>query len=307
MLWFHPVWWITWLQWREGASSESFLHSPPPQHVTFPPILYSNNPGWWNDSLWGIRKGHLCSLAWRDHKRSSCLSACPGQDGDAVADRFLSNKFLKTSATSQGMLSHNISTSLHMSLLPVKTINSCPISSKHRKQILFFFPLGFWMNVFLTTSVTSEKHQGISSSQRFFPVTIALTSKHSWILFLKKIRILLRILFLVLFQWMCLHTVSSFAADSWCGCLQSPFKLLWLSMSVSPTENRFQGQNSHCFQRKQYFPLHQNCNSPKLHSYRNHKTAPPTPSLSSLKVTLEMRLKQHRNKTGHLHFILHKQ
>lgn len=155
------------------------------------------------------------------------------------------------------------------------------------------------MNVFLTTSVTSEKHQGISSSQRFFPVTIDLTSKHSWILFLKKIRILLRILFLVLFQWMCLHTVSSFAADSWCGCLQSPFKLLWLSMSVSPTENRFQGQNSHCFQRKQYFPLHQNCNSPKLHSYRNHKTAPPTPSLSFLKVTLEMRLKRNRNKTGH--------
>lgn len=185
MLWFHSVWWITRLHWREGASSESLLHSLPPQHETFPPILHSNNPGCWNGSLWGIRKGHLRSLAWRDHKRSYYLSASPEQDADAAADKFLSNEFLKTSATSPGM-SHNISTSLHVSLLSVKTITSCAISSKHKNRFSVFFSSWFFYVVFLTTLVTSQKHQDISSSQRFFPVTIAVISKHSWSTFLKK-------------------------------------------------------------------------------------------------------------------------
>lgn len=100
-----------------------------------------------------------------------------------------------------------------------------PVNIKNRFSV---FSSSWFLNVvFLTTPVTSQKHQDISSSQRFFYGTIAVTSKHSWSMFLKKIRILLWTLFMVLFQWMCLHTVFSFAAESWCGCLQNPFKLLW--------------------------------------------------------------------------------
>lgn len=89
----------------KGADSESFLHSPPPQHTACPPILRPPILGWDSDRLGGIVKGHIISLAGRDQKRSSHLSgwegsqevissACPGRDADDASGRCLSNQFL---------------------------------------------------------------------------------------------------------------------------------------------------------------------------------------------------------------------
>ena len=144
---------------------ESLLHSLPPQHAAFPPVLHPPILGRHSDRLGGIGRGLLISLSGRDRKRSSCLSTCPWQDADDDPTRCLSNQFLKPPPHPQAFFPTASPTQCRS-----PTTSWC-IPCKLRNQIIYFlFSSGIWMKTYFLPLQKTLNYLKIFHLPKDFPM-----------------------------------------------------------------------------------------------------------------------------------------